>query len=43
MAIRAVELNLPAVVGAGEQLYESLANASVIEIDASNKQIKIIK
>lgn len=43
MAIRAGELNLPAVVGAGDKLYNSLINASVVEIDAPKKQVNILR
>lgn len=43
MAIRAGELNLPAVVGAGDRLYNNLMDVSVVEIDAPKKQVNIIR
>jgi len=43
MAIRAGELALPAVVGAGDRLYSELLNASVVEIDAPKKQVRILR
>jgi len=42
MAIRAKEFNLPAVIGIGEALYQSLKSASVIELDATNRKIEIV-
>ena len=42
MAIRAKEFNLPAVIGVGEALYQSLKSASVIELDATNRKIEIV-
>lgn len=43
MAIRAGELDLPAVVGAGDRLYNSLMDASVVEIDAPKKLVNILR
>lgn len=43
MAIRAGELNLPAVVGAGDRLYNKLLDATVVEIDAPKKQVNILR
>ena len=43
MAIRAGELGLTAVVGAGGRLYDSLLRAAFIEIDAPKKQINILR
>ncbi len=43
MAIRSGELNLPAVVGAGERLYSRLLGASAVEIDAPKKQVNILR
>jgi len=43
MAIRAAELSLPAIIGAGETLFGKLAAADVIEIDAANRQVRIIR
>ncbi len=42
MAIRAKEFDLPAVIGVGEALYQSLKSASIIELDATNRKIEII-
>ena len=43
MAIRASEFGLPAAIGVGEALYKSLSRASVIELDATNRKIEIIR
>lgn len=43
MAIRAGELGIPAVVGVGSKLFSKYQEAKVIEIDALNKMIKILK
>ncbi len=43
MAIRAGELSIAAVVGAGERIYQSLLEAEVVEIDAPKKQINVIR
>ncbi|NBD25521.1 PEP/pyruvate-binding domain-containing protein [Paenibacillus glycinis] len=43
MAIRAGELGIPAVIGAGESLYRQWAKAKVLEIDAINQQVKVIQ
>ncbi|HEV7453731.1 MAG TPA: PEP-utilizing enzyme [Candidatus Saccharimonadales bacterium] len=40
MAIRCAESGLPAVIGAGEMLYESLQQASAIVIDCENERIE---
>ncbi len=42
MAIRCAELNIPAVIGCGENLFEEYKKSNIVEIDASNKQVKII-
>jgi phosphohistidine swiveling domain-containing protein len=42
MAIRCAELNIPAVIGCGENLFGTLKEANIIEIDSLNKQVKII-
>ena len=36
------EFDLPAVIGVGEALYQSLKSASIIELDATNRKIEII-
>jgi phosphohistidine swiveling domain-containing protein len=43
MAIRASELEIPAVVGVGEVLFECLKNANTVLIDCVNEKIEIIK
>lgn len=43
MAIRAAELSLPAVIGAGEVLFEKWSTAQVVEIDAVNRQVRILR
>ncbi len=42
MAIRAAEFGLPAAIGIGEQLYRQLARANVLELDPTNRQLKIL-
>lgn len=43
MAIRAGELDLPAVVGAGERLFSNLLDAEIVEIDSPKKQVNVIR
>ena len=43
MAIRAAELGIPAVIGAGESLYQQWSVAELIEIDCANKQVRILR
>lgn len=43
MAIRAAEFGLPAAIGVGEAQYQRFANASVLELDAGNRNIRIIQ
>ena len=43
MAIRASELQVPAVIGAGEVLFGAWSGAQVLEIDAANRQVRIIR
>ena len=42
MAIRAGELGLPAVIGAGETNYKHWLSADLIKIDCPNKRVEII-
>jgi len=42
MTIRCAELGIPAVIGCGENNFTKYEQAKVIEIDASNKQVKIL-
>ncbi len=43
MAIRAAELNVPAVIGAGEAYFQEWSRAKVLEIDCANKQVRILR
>jgi phosphohistidine swiveling domain-containing protein len=43
MAIRAAELDIPAVIGCGQKKFDELKNSSEIEIDCLNKKIVILK
>lgn len=43
MAIRAGELGIPAIIGAGETLYNKWSTANVLKIDCANKQVTIIR
>ena len=43
MAIRAGELQIPAVIGAGEILFNKWKKAKVLNIDCSNKLVNIVK
>lgn len=43
MAIRAGELGIPAVIGAGEVLYNKWKNAKLLYIDCANKKVEILK
>lgn len=43
MAIRANELNIPAVIGAGDVFFNTWSKAHVIELDCANKQVRILK
>lgn len=40
MSIRCAELGLPAVIGAGSILYESISNKSCVVLDCQNQQLK---
>lgn len=43
MAIRAAELGMPAVIGAGESLYNKWSQGKTLEIDCANKLVRILK
>ena len=43
MAIRAAELNIPAMIGCGQKKFDELKNSSEIEIDCLNKKTIILK
>lgn len=42
MAIRAGELSLPAVIGAGEQLYRKWSGARRVHLDCAGRQIEVL-
>lgn len=42
MAIRCAELQIPAIIGCGENLFNIYIKANILNIDAANKQVKII-
>lgn len=43
MAIRAAELNIPAVIGCGQKKFDELKECHEVEIDCLNKKINILK
>ena len=43
MAIRAGELGIPAVIGAGEALYTQWSEAGSLTIDGSGKRVQVLK
>ena len=43
MAIRASELGIPAVIGAGEILFNSWNKAEILHLDCANRRVEIIK
>lgn len=43
MAIRAQELNVPAIIGSGKVLFDKWSNAETIQLDCETKQVTIIK
>ncbi|SUI76024.1 PEP/pyruvate-binding domain-containing protein [Shewanella morhuae] len=43
MAIRAVELNIPAVIGAGEFKFNQWAKAKVLELDCESHCVRVVK
>jgi phosphoenolpyruvate-protein kinase (PTS system EI component) len=42
MAIRAAEFGLPAAIGVGEKIYQSLTDARVIELNPLNKILRAV-
>ncbi|MBT1444931.1 hypothetical protein KJI95_10390 [Shewanella sp. JM162201] len=42
MAIRAAELGIPAVIGAGEQKYAQWCRAGVLELNCANKLVRVL-
>jgi glutamine kinase len=43
MAIRAGELRIPAVIGAGEALFAKWAGARLLNLDCANKRVEVLK
>jgi len=43
MSVRASELNIPAVIGAGELLYKKWSEAYALQIDCANNMVKILQ
>lgn len=43
MAIRAGELGVPAVIGAGESFYNQWQKAKMLEIDCAQKQVRVLQ
>ena len=43
MAIRAAEFGLPAVIGVGEQRYQELAQARMLELSPTNNTLRVIR
>ncbi|MFH1759959.1 MAG: PEP-utilizing enzyme, partial [bacterium] len=43
MAIRAAELKIPSVVGAGEKNFNTWAQGKFLEIDCENRQVRILR
>ncbi|CAA7613731.1 conserved hypothetical protein [Magnetospirillum sp. LM-5] len=43
MAIRAAELGIPAVIGAGLAKYSRWANASVLHLDCANRKVEVVR
>ena len=42
MSIRAAEFGLPAAIGVGEKIYQSLTDARVIELNPLNKILRAV-
>ena len=43
MAIRAGELGIPAVIGAGEILYEKWSKANTINLDCGKQLVEVLR
>jgi choline kinase len=43
MAIRAAEFGLPAAIGIGERRYKEVAAASLLELDPSNRVLRVVR
>ena len=42
MAIRCMELGLPAIIGVGDRIYNNFVNSKKVYIDCNNKKYSII-
>ena len=42
MAIRCIELNIPAIIGIGPNGFQSICNSNLIEFDCEQKTFKIV-
>ncbi|MDQ7805248.1 PEP-utilizing enzyme [Amycolatopsis sp. A133] len=42
MAIRAIELGVPAVIGVGEQVFRQWSAATALDLDAANRHVAVI-
>ncbi|HEY3733617.1 MAG TPA: PEP-utilizing enzyme [Streptosporangiaceae bacterium] len=43
MVVRCAELNIPAAIGVGEEVYAELVNASLVQLDCAGQVIEIIR
>ncbi|MBW2333500.1 MAG: phosphoenolpyruvate synthase [Deltaproteobacteria bacterium] len=43
MAIRAAELKIPSVIGAGEKNFKNWSRAEILEIDCEKRQVKVLR
>jgi len=43
MAIRAAEFGLPAAIGVGELLFESISRAEILELDCESRKIELVR
>ena len=42
MAIRASEMNVPAIIGAGETVYNDISNAQTVRLDCGEKRFEVL-
>ena len=42
MSIRCSELSIPAAIGVGDEIFESLSNKNRIELNCENKKLILI-
>ena len=43
MFIRCNELNIPAVIGVGKQVYEEILQCKLLELDCKSKKLRVLK